>query len=170
MLVDDAFRKAGEQGLMQDAPSLLKIGEPVSIDGREVTPVGQARFSYGRGWWDEFWCDAGGEMIWVSVDEGDYAVERPMAKDQWPRRFAGRLGGQVTISDIKFTVTEAETGECIGLRGEFPEELQIGEKHLFYDLTGPKGELVTVEQWGEGARAWFIGYWIDPWRIEEGGA
>ncbi len=166
MLVDDVFRKAGEQGVMQDAPSLLKLGERVNIAGGTVTPVGQARFSYGRGWWDEFWCDADGEMIWVSVDEGDYAVERPMDKDRQPRRFAGKLGGQVTISGVKFTVTEAETGECIGLRGEFPEELRIGEKHLFYDLTGPRGELVTVEEWDD-ERTWFIGNWVDPWRIGE---
>lgn len=168
MLTDEGFRKAGQQGVMRDAPSLLQLGRTVRIDGASVTPVGQARFSYGRGWWDEFWCDAGDEMVWVSVDEGDYAIERPLEEGRRPRRFEGKLGEHVDLFGVDFTVTEAETGECVALRGEFPEALRVGEKHLFFDLSGRNGELITVERW-EGEEAWFVGHWIDPWRVSEAG-
>ena len=65
MFVDDAWQNAGTQGVMQDAPSLFHLGQDMIVEGRRITPIGHARFSYGRGWWDEFWCEAGSEMIWI---------------------------------------------------------------------------------------------------------
>ena len=64
-----------------------------------------------------------------------------------------------------YRVTEAETAECIAVRGEFPELLSIGEKHAYFDLSGPLGEIVTLEQW-EGNSDWYYGHWVDPWEVK----
>lgn len=166
MFVDDAFQLAGQQGVMLDVPTLLVLDRPVMVERKRVTPRGHARFSYGRGWWDEFWCeDKDGEMLWISVDEGDVAIEAPVPEHHWPTGFSPRLGAKTEIFGDDYTVTEAETAECVAVRGEFPELLSIGETHLYFDLSGPNKEIVTLEQW-EGESAWFSGHWIDPWKVK----
>lgn len=157
---DDAFHLAGQQGVMQDVPTLLKLREKTVIEGIPLTPLGHARFSYGRGWWDEFWCESGDQTIWVSVDEGDVAVERVLENP--PKGFDPKLGATCEINGRRYTVAEAQTGECIAVRGEFPEMIEIGETHLYFDLSGPDGRIVTLEQW-EDQEAWFEGRWLDPW-------
>ncbi len=163
-LADEGFRLAGKQGVMQDTPTLLKLGERAVIDGENWEPIGHARYSYGRGWWDEFWCIGGDTAAWISVDEGDIAIERPLAPDQYPRGFTPRIGAIVGIGDESFRVTEAETAECIALRGEFPELLSVGDRHNYFDLTGEYGGLATYETW-DNEELWHLGRWVDPWRV-----
>lgn len=165
VLRDKVFEIAGQGGEMFDAPALVQIGAPVVVKGLELLPVGQARFSYGRGSWDEFWCLGGSEDgMWLSADEGDYALERDLPRDLWPETGRPRLGDAIEIRGETFRVTEAETATCVAVRGEFPEELEIGETHLYFDLTGPHGQIATYESW-EGGEAWSAGHWVDPWQV-----
>lgn len=168
MFVDDAWQLAGKQGVMQDVPTLLVLGQSSNVDGRQITPIGHARFSYGRGWWDEFWCETASGMLWISIDEGDVAIEEPVPSELCPRNFVAKLGATVEVDGVRYTVTEAETAECTAVRGEFPEILSIGETHLYFDLSGPAKEIITLEQW-DGESAWFYGHWIDPWQVEAAG-
>ncbi|MEM6971589.1 MAG: DUF4178 domain-containing protein [Pseudomonadota bacterium] len=169
--IDEAFRTAGQAGVMHDSPSLLTLGRPAQIAGRRVTPIGHLRFSYGLGWWDEFWCTSPEGQGWVSVDEGDIAVEQPLPKRQWPGAFRPVLGYTIEVDGERFTVTEAETAKCIAVRGEVPEEITLEEQHQYYDLSGEHGGILTYESW-TGGEAWFRGHWIDPWkvRVKAGGA
>ena len=165
VLKDDVFETAGTGGEMQDAPSLVQLGKAVRVQGLELLPVGHARFSYGRGWWDEFWCiENDGLGHWLSADEGDYALENELAKAHWPRDFRASIGKFVEIAGDTYTVTEAETGTCLAVRGEFPEELEVGETHLYFDLTGSDGQMATYEKW-DGGEGWSVGRWIDPWDV-----
>lgn len=166
VLRDEAFRLAGSGGVMQNAKSLVSLGQTLRVRGLHLTPMGHARFSYGRGWWDEYWCPegAGDTGYWLSVDEGDYAAERLLPETEWPRARNLTLGQTVTVAGVEFTVTEAENATCLAVRGEFPEELEVGETHLYYDLTGPGGQMATYEVW-DGGRGWTRGSWIDPWDV-----
>lgn len=169
VLRDRGFELAGTAGVMQDAPSLVELDRPLRAGGLRVTPVGHARFSYGRGWWDEYWCmkGASGEGCWLSVDEGDYAFERPLAEAHWPPERNLSLGQSVTLRGTTFRVNEAENATCLAVRGEFPEVLEIGETHLYFDLAARGGQLATYEVW-DGGRGWTLGYWIDPWELRVG--
>ena len=166
VLRDAAFELAGSGGVMQDAPSLVRLGEAVRAGGLRLTPTGHARFSYGAGWWDEYWCidRASGRPCWLSVDEGDYAVEWPLPEDLWPAERNLSLGQAVTLGDTAFIVTEAENATCVAVRGEFPEVLEVDETHLYFDLSARGGGLATYEVW-EGGRGWTAGHWIDPWEV-----
>ncbi len=165
VLRDKVFETAGHGGQMMEAPSLVQLNEDVLVAGLRLTPVGHARFSYGRGWWDEYWClDAKGEGHWLSADEGDYALEQDLARTKWPDKFRPSLGKSTEIQGAKFTVTEAETATCIAVAGEFPEDLEIGEAHLYFDLSGQGGALATYEKWDSG-EAWSLGFWVDPWEV-----
>ena len=73
----------------------------------------------------------------------------------------GRL---LTLRDTRFMVTEAENATCLAVRGELPEELAVGETHLYFDLAAKGGQLATYEVW-DGGRDWTIGHWSDPWDV-----
>ncbi|MCV6593426.1 MAG: DUF4178 domain-containing protein [Silicimonas sp.] len=164
VLRDKVFEIAGTGGEMFETPSLVEIGVPVVVKGLELLPVGLARFSYGRGTWDEFWCLDGADGLWLSADEGDYALERALPQEHWPNGTRPSLGGEIDIRGEVFRVNEAETATCVAVRGEFPEELEIGEAHLYFDLIGPHGQIATYESW-EGGETWSAGHWVDPWEV-----
>ena len=165
VLKDEVFRLVGEGGVIREAPSLIRLNEEVLVEGRPYLPVGQAQFDYGRGWWDEFWClDGEGIGHWLSADEGDYALETALPAALLPKQFRPKLGAEVEIDGTPFRVTEAETARCIAVSGALPEVLEVGESHLYFDLTGPRGEIATHERWDTG-EAWSIGRWIDPWEV-----
>ena len=165
VLRDQTFETAGAGGEMLDAPSLIQLGQSVLVKSQDLLPVGHARFSYGRGWWDEFWClDGLGEGCWLSVDEGDYALERNLDQKNWPKNFRAKLGAKVEFLSENYVVTEAETASCMAVRGEFPEVLDVGEAHLYFDLSAPDGAMATYERW-DGGEAWSVGQWIDPWDL-----
>lgn len=165
VLKDGVFRKAGHGGELHPGPSLVDIGTEIRADALTLMPVGQAQFDYGRGLWDEFWCiDGTGEGWWLSADEGDYALERALPRDDWPPSFKPRLGAHARLRDRDFIVTEAETATCRAVRGEFPEELTVGETHLYFDLASRDGGIATYERW-DGGEGWTLGVWLDPWKV-----
>ncbi len=165
VLEDDALRTAGEKGVMAEEPSLFVLGREIRYRRESWMPVGQARFSYGTGWWDEFWAiDGGGDGVWVSVDEGEIAVERPYGIDVSlsPERLV--RGRSVVLNGESFTVTEVGTATCMALRGEFPEELHVGQAYQYWHLSGSMGRLVTLE-YSDGEFAASEGAWVDPYLI-----
>lgn len=165
VLRDQVFEVAGSGGEMLDAASLIFLGQTIMVKSLDLMPVGHARFSYGRGWWDEFWCiDGQGEGHWLSADEGDYALERALHRQHWPKGFRANLGAEAFLMNDSYRVTEAETATCLAVRGEFPEVLELGEAHLYFDLSAPDGAMATYEKW-DGGEAWSIGHWVDPWEL-----
>jgi len=61
-------------------------------------------------------------------------------------------------------MTEADTGKCEALRGEFPEEIAVGDRYTYYHLSGPRGRLITLE-FSDGEMNVTEGRWIDPYEV-----
>ena len=165
-LQGDRLENAGQSGEMHDAPQLFGIGDTVRLGRTEVAIHGHARFSYGRGFWEEFWgLDEAQRGCWVSVDEGDIVLQYPLERAFWPK-----LGPEVRVShpfryrDEDWRVTERDRAECVALRGAFGEVLGIGQTYAFVNAEGPGGELLSGE-FSDGEASWFIGYWKDPFAV-----
>ncbi len=166
---DEALRVAGDRGVMLDAPSLMALGQTVMVNGAQYTPVGQVRFDYGAGWWDEFWCpsgQAGFDGVWISVDEGDYAVETAVGPTSAPKRpHSLTLGTEVSFDGQTYMLSETDRATCVAFRGALPEVIALGETHDYANFTAPDGALLSLETW-DGGHAWYRGDWIDPWKIK----
>lgn len=158
------LRDAGSAGVMHDAPQLFGIGQSIRLGRRVFTVHGQARFSYGRGWWDEFWgLTDTGESCWVSVDEGDIVLQDRL-DDRPPIGRNTRVGAGFGFADGDWHVTEIGHGECIALRGSFDERLGVGDRFDYINAEGPGGRLLSGEFHG-AEQAWFLGQWFDPFEI-----
>lgn len=157
---------AGEAGVMHDAPLLFGLGDRVCCAAGVFDVLGHARFSYGRGWWDEFWAlDEGGHPVWLSIDEGDIAVQRVIPEGRAPAiTKAPILGRTFSYDGMNFRVTEFDEATCLAIRGEFDEALIVGETYTFVNALSVEGVLLSGEFW-RGGHSWFTGEWIDPFEV-----
>jgi len=164
-LEDEAVAVAGERSVLAALPSLLRKGERYRYRARGFEPVGRARFDYGDGLWDEWWVvldDGGGR--WLSVDEGEFAVEAPLEiPEPLPSYESLALGAGVRIGEWDLTVTERNEARCLGVEGELPEPVLPGQSYRYAHLSGPRRRLVTLE-FDRGARA-YSGVWLDPFEV-----
>lgn len=166
MLRDTQVLAAGEQGIMHDAPLLFGLGDQVRLGRTSTTLLGHARYSYGRGFWDEF-CgvDNMGDTCWISVDEGDIVRQTRVSQSDAPRETPPyRVGDGLAFDATTFTVTEVETAECVALRGQFDEQLQVGETHRFVNASAGDEALLSGEFWGDQS-VWYSGRWYDPFSV-----
>ncbi len=167
MINETQVQAAGTQGDMHDAPLLFGLGDHVHLGCSKTLILGHARYSYGRGFWDEF-CGVSGDgtSCWISVDEGDVVWQTRLTGQSVPRFLPPFKPGEMLEFDgSTFTATEVESAECIALRGQFDEALQVGERHNFVNATAGDEDLLSGEFW-EGNALWFFGRWYDPFDVK----
>lgn len=165
-LEDDAVRLAGKQGVMADFPSLIQMHGNYRYRGWQFMAVGRARFDYGQGFWDEWWVMGGdGEGRWLSVDEGDFALEETVEIERTPSPFELAPGKKIKIGDEELLVTEQGRASCVGVQGELPEALAVGDGYTYFHLSGVGGRIYTLEV-DRGRAALHRGHWLDPFEVE----
>ena len=163
VLDDDVLRNAGTAGDMLAAPELISLDRAVRLPDGDFIATGHVRYDYGRGHWDEYHGTLDGELVWVSVDEGDVVLQRPL--DPPPAgREAFRIGATLSVDGAAFTCTEVANAVAAAFRGQLPEPIVLGETHLYANFAGPGGALLSGEVW-DGGSAWFIGRWNDPFDV-----
>ncbi|WP_425074557.1 DUF4178 domain-containing protein [Sagittula sp. S175] len=157
---------AGSAGEMHDGPQLFAIGDIVKLGHKAWEALGHARFSYGRGWWDEYWCeDPRGNGAWISVDEGDIVIQFEIPDAQRPGfTTESPLGHSFQWQNERFRVIETGRGECSALRGAFGERLLVGESFTYANAQGDHGTLLSCETDATGS-GWFTGEWHDPFEV-----
>lgn len=158
---------AGAAGELHDGPQLFGVGDVVKLGRKAWEVLGHARFSYGRGWWDEYWCeDPRGKGAWISVDEGDIIVQLPLTKGTHPAlRPTSTLGQTFQWQKETFRVVETGQGTVTALRGAFGERLAVGDTFTYVNAQGDNGTLMSCEGDGTGRPNWFIGDWHDPFEV-----
>lgn len=170
-LEDEGVRNAGKMSTLSEAPSIFQLGGSYNYRNWGFVPIGRVRYDYGRGWWDEWYvADNKGEFKWISVDEGDIAIEEPADLDgEVPSFEAISIGDQIPLKVkgqvINFIVTELNNCTCIGAEGELPFEIVPYETYYYVDLSGPDRRIFTLEYTEDGVNA-FEGTWVDPFDIK----
>ncbi|SFJ51135.1 DUF4178 domain-containing protein [Jannaschia pohangensis] len=163
VLDDDVLRKAGEAGEMLDAPELVTIGRAVRLPQGQFTAWGHVRYDYGLGHWDEYYGELNGDWCWLSVDEGDIALQfKVEGKGLVATDF--RPLAQVEIGGTKYTCTETDHATAIAFRGQLPEPVAIGDTHRYANFQGVGARIASAEMW-DGGHALFVGEWIDPFDL-----
>ena len=161
---DEASRLAGYSSVLTPEPSLIELNKPFSYAGSRYMPIGRIRYSYGRGFWEEWWLkDANNEQYWLSIDEGDFVLEKEVPNRFDIDFFKNPHIGQ-KIGD-EWIVTEIGTGKCEGFSGVLPWDIKMGESHSYVQLSGYHSRMMTVELDDDGMKS-FEGSWIDPFELK----
>jgi ribosomal protein S27AE len=162
-LEDDGTLKIGEESTLSPEPSLIRLRDPITIDNRNFLPIGKIRYSYGRGFWEEWFLkNERGEAYWLSIDEGDFVLQKK-ANVKLP--FDTPLSVHVGQKYGNYLVTERGTGKCVGFEGELPEPIKLEQSHFYLHLSQGGGKLLTVEATARETTT-FVGEWIDPLSIK----
>jgi len=173
-LEDDSIKDLGKVAQLAEKPSILRLGQYFEYRGWEFVPIGRVRYDYGCGWWEEWYVtNAVGETKWVSIDEGNIAIEEKDGSRKNSTFSCDDLSVgdslDIIIEDEShtFTVTEIKRCKCIGAEGELPFVIIQNEEFNYIDLLSHKGESATIEIFDDGTQDLFLGLWVDPFDIKE---
>lgn len=162
-LEDESVKLIGQSAVLSPEPSLIQLQSIFKLQGKTFTALGKIRYSYGRGFWEEWFLkDTQNREFWLSIDEGDFVLEE---KNKRALPFKDFSNFKVGSRHGKYLVTEKGEGVCMGFEGELPEEIKLNEKHQYIHLSEGGGNLVTLE-FSETSKQTFKGKWIDPLEIE----
>jgi len=163
-LDDEASRVAGFSSVLAPEPSLITLYTPFSYSGKSYFPMGMIRYSYGRGFWEEWWIkDSSDSEYWLSVDEGDMVLEKLVENEDDPQLFKDAYISQSV--GAQWIVTEIGEGVCEGFLGSLPREVIKGQTHRYIHLSGYSGQIKTLEADITGMHT-YIGKWLSPFDIK----
>lgn len=168
LLTGGKMEDVGKSAILTDVPSIFEMYKTYKYQDWRFTPVGRVRYDYGDGYWDEWFVRSdNGKETWVSVDEGDIAIESIMQKGVAVPAFDEvQVGGALMINRIRMTVAEKNTCIMIGAQGELPFKIVPNESYNYIDLLGPKRTAFTIEYQSTGIDC-YKGVWVDPFEIVE---
>ncbi len=168
LLNNGKMEDVGKSAVLTETPSIFSVNKTYKHQDWKFTPVGRVRYDYGDGYWDEWYVRSdNGKETWVSVDEGEIAIESLVQKNPSVPAFDQiKVGGPIMINRIKMTVIEKNTATMIGAEGELPFKIVPNDSYDYIDLLGPKRVAFTVE-YQDGGVTCYKGVWIDPFDIVE---
>ncbi len=162
-LEDQSVKLIGERSVLSAEPSLIKLHQPFKFQAKRFFPLGKIRYSYGRGFWEEWFLeDEKHQPYWLSIDEGDFVLEE---KINFSLPFKKNHQFKVGQYLNDYQVSEIGKGICVGFEGELPEAIALNEEHTYVHLSRGDGELITLEFFDNETMS-FKGEWIDPLAIE----
>jgi hypothetical protein len=163
-LENEATRLAGDSSVLAPEISIISLNTPFSYEKKRYLPLGKIRYSYGRGFWEEWWLkDSKGKEYWLSIDEGDLVLEQAVKLS-----YAYNIFDTLKIADVlkDGIVTEIGTAKCEGFDGALPKIIEIGASYEYAHLSGKNASLVTLEKGLDEIKA-YEGKWISPFDIKD---
>lgn len=166
-LENEATRLAGDSSVLAPEISLIHLNVPFGYEHKSYLPLGKIRYSYGRGFWEEWWLkDSEGNEYWLSIDEGDFVLEQQIESRYSTELFNTLNVGQVTVDNL--LVTETGMATCEGFEGALPKTVSKGDSYLYTHLSGKDASLTTLELGKDGVEV-YSGKWISPFDIKKVG-
>ena len=157
---EEKIRSAGTQATLPEGFSRLFRGATGSLHQKRFVVLGRVRYSFGAGFWDEWYLDcADGTMRWLTEDNHELAIQGALDLEVGPyESYAPR--SMITARDIHFVVQEVGTAECIGIEGDLPKRIEVGEKYGYVDASSPDGRYTLGIEYDEERPTVFFGRWL----------
>jgi hypothetical protein len=150
-------RASGQKAALTEGFTRLYRGASGSVRGRRFTTEGRVRYSFGRGFWDEWYVRFDdGSTAWLTEDNHELCLETKVPHASPPDGASAWL----SIGGADFAVEERGQAECIGAEGELPFVVRLGDTYRYVDGSSPDGKrAVGIEYDGEPASV-FVGDWL----------
>lgn len=162
-LEDDSTRLSGDSSVLAPEISILTLNTPFFYKQKSYLPIGKIRYSYGRGFWEEWWVkDTKNNEYWLSIDEGDLVLQQKIELP-YPDSLFEQLHIGLVTSDA-WIVTELGVATCEGFEGSLPKSITPGSTYNYAHLSGKNAKLRTLEL-TEGKLEAYEGKWLSPFDI-----
>lgn len=156
-----AIRALGKMALLAETPSCLAVGWRAECLGREIRVLGRIQYRYRSGLWDEWWVQFVDDQsyAWISQDEDEYMLERPLDKLRAPDYDSISPGDKFQIADHKLWVEEKDQAVMAGMQGELPLDATPDGVMRYIDLTDNELKL-TIEYFEDNSYMAFQGRYL----------
>ena len=159
---EEKIRSAGKQSVLPEGFSRLYRGATGSLDHRRFIVMGRVRYSFGKGFWDEWFLEFNdGSIGWLTEDNHELALQTRTSPGRIPAAESLHPGKSFNIrKDTTVVVREVGEAECIGVEGDLPIAVTTGETYKFADAGTPDGRFVFGIEYDADPPTVFIGKWL----------
>lgn len=137
----------GQSAALVELPSILQVGTDVKIQNTLYRVLGQVRFKYEDGHWDEWLLTNESTKVWLQEDDGLFTLFKKEAiRSALPSFEEVKVGSIITLNERQVFITEKERAVVAGASGQLLEALSPGERCDFFDGNWD-GRTVSIERW-----------------------
>jgi len=158
----EKIRAAGKQAVVPEGFSRLYRGAAGTIRQKRFIVIGRARYSFGRGFWDEWYLErSDNTMIWLSEDNHELCWQSRIELDPPPLPFEMYCPGAIIQArDLVLAVREVGHAECIGIEGDLPKHVEVGETYPYVDAGSRDGSYALGIEYDDDTPSVFFGRWL----------
>ena len=158
---EEKIQAAGTQAVLPEGFTRLYRGATGSLKDRRFEVLGRVRYSFGRGFWDEWYLELqDGRTVWLTEDNHELAMQGQINDVQVAPFDQYQPGTSLLVRDQLFWVQETGNAECIGLEGDLPKLLTAGETYPYVDASSPDGRFTLGIEYDDEVPTVFWGRWL----------
>jgi len=134
---------AGQKSLDLPPSTRFKLGMGGKIRDRSFRVLGRLTYSHENGTWNEWFIEMqGGEIIWLTEDEGEIFLESPVTlTTPVPSHHELQPGMKISLNSQTGVVEEIGEARCLGGEGQIPFKVEIGATYPYADGATESGKL-----------------------------
>lgn len=158
---DDQVRVAGEKAVLSEGCSRLYRGALGTFHNKRFRVLGRVRYGFAEGFWDEWFLDLDdGSSCWMTEDQHQLAVQQQVQLETLQPFDRYQVGGQISAHGSSFMVQEIGHLTCLGLEGELPKAIEVGESYPYVDATSLEGRYALGIEFDDDPPSAFLGRWL----------
>lgn len=158
---EQGLAKTGKRSMLSEGFTRLYRGATGTLRGKRFRVEGRARYSFGKGFWDE-WFIVGpdGSRGWLTEDDHELALQMERAGAHVDASGVAP-GRTITFEGSPYVVLEVGRAQCLGVEGSLPDAILPDDTLDYLDATTPDGRLaLAVESYDDGVQEVFLGEWL----------
>ena len=166
----DSLKNAGKESRLAEGYSRLYRWATGSVHGTRFQVLGRVRYSFGRGFWDEWYVMLeNGEGHWITEDNHEFSFQELVSSsDPLPSFKEAEIGHPMIINGQDYHIQEKGMAVCLGMEGELPKDILPNEKYPYVDGSSYDGKNSFGLEYDndEGEPTLFIGKWVRPGQLK----
>jgi len=148
---------AGLRSVLPEGFTRLYRGASGSLKGSRFTVLGRVRYAFPSGFWDEWYVELpDGTGAWLTEDNHELCLEHAVDFDVPEFGTFKRLKRM----DLVFAVEEEGEAECIGVEGQLPFTMELGERYRYVDGSSMDGLHSLGIEYDGPRPSVFVGDWL----------
>lgn len=157
---EQGVQDVGRKSMLSEGFTRLYRDAAGTLRGRRFRVEGRVRYSYGRGFWDEWYVELDdGSTAWLTEDDHELALQ---TEHPGPLKAKKNLvpGAKFKVADMRFVVTEVGEARCLGIEGRLPDLILPDETYDYVDASTPDGRYALGIERDEDPPTLFLGEWL----------
>jgi len=158
---DEAVELKGKAGVLVETSSPLYVGATGTLRGRGFRVMGRIQYRCEGSIWEEWFLRTDDDAeLWISEDEMEFCLERPVENPgPIPPFDQVRPGDVLQVAGTAVSVDEKDVASLESVEGSLPFPLELDRQFPYLDASGPN-ETLTIEYVADGVEV-HRGVWMD---------